>query len=191
MCLKLYTCGMERIEMTDPIRLNDELQHEASDLLREIGLDDILCKYGRIDYGGSYVYGTMVDRDIDIAVVVASQSAINAGQRSLLLQDLEKLPYCTEVKVTDRKGTPKEGRPLGIWFNPRLDYLGNRWNIDIWLVTEDEPISHHNMELHKQMLQITELQRIKILQLKYDALLNGTKEKGQTSVEIYNSVLSE
>ena len=49
---------------------NEELQKEATAPLKENNIVAILENFGEVIFGGSYVYGTMVDRDIDIAVVV-------------------------------------------------------------------------------------------------------------------------
>lgn len=170
------------------ITLNKALQDEAKIVLQQTKLLDYLEKIGNIELGGSYVYGTMVDRDIDIAVIV-DENIININFRKMIMDELLNITNLDGIAMTDRYHHHKTTSPKGIWFGPIVWYKGSRWNIDIWFVTQDEPYSHHNQELHKRMLQITDEQKNTILKIKYDALQAGTKEKGVTSSEIYKAVL--
>lgn len=172
----------------DTTELNKSLQTEGQKLLDDLRLTDELSKYGETVIGGSFTYGTMVDRDIDINVVMPD-AQINYALRSAFIDYLSTFKQLEGLAMTDRKHFQKEGRPKGIWFGPIFNYNGNRWNIDIWFVTKDEPNSHHNLNLHKRMLKITEAQRKTILEIKYTALIAGTKEKGATSAKIYKAVL--
>ena len=173
----------------DVIKLNQSLQSEAKRLLQDVKLVEYLQTLGKISFGGSYVYGTMVDRDIDIAVTVPPE-AISFDLRSQVAKHLLESKQLEGLALTDRKHFPKNG-PLGIWFGPIFNFENNQWNIDIWFVTKDEPKSHHNLGLHKRMLNISEEQRKTILEIKYAALQAGTKEKGVTSALIYEAVLTK
>lgn len=56
------------------ISANDvTLRREGSSLLTTTGIESLLSRFGTIVIGGSYVYKTMVDRDIDISVVMDDQ----------------------------------------------------------------------------------------------------------------------
>lgn len=167
---------------------NEELQKEATALLKENNIVPILENFGEVIFGGSYVYGTMVDRDIDIAVVV-EKNIINYDTRKEVIDQLLKITALDGLAMTDRFHFPKDNAPKGIWFGPPIWHNQNKWNIDIWLVTQNERYSHHNSPLHKRMLSITEEQRKIILEIKNQLLKKGLKNKGITSVEIYNAVL--
>lgn len=167
---------------------NEELQKEATALLKENNIVPILENFGEVIFGGSYVYGTMVDRDIDIAVVV-EKNIINYDTRKEVIDQLLKITALDGLAMTDRFHFPKDNAPKGIWFGPLIWHNQNKWNIDIWLVTQNERYSHHNSPLHKRMLSITEEQRKIILEIKNQLLKKGLKNKGITSVEIYTAVL--
>jgi Nucleotidyltransferase domain len=172
----------------DVIQLNRNLQNEAKELLVKTNLLAMLEKFGKIELGGSYVYGTMVDRDIDIAVVVGKER-LGLELRKIFMDMLLDIKELDGLEMTDRVQNPKGTSPYGIWFGPKINYNGNKWNIDIWLVSPDEPLSHHNHELHKKMLKINDEQRKIILDIKYKTLVAGLKKKG-TSANIYIEVLN-
>ncbi len=172
----------------DANNLNILLQVEATEVLEKTKLLDSLSAIGIIELGGSYVYGTMVDEDIDIAVIV-DEKGITYDFRNHIMDLLLAINGLDGIAMSDRFHFPRNGRPKGIWYGPIILHNDRRWNIDIWVVAQDEPYSHHNLELHKKMLDITEDQRRIMLDIKYSALHAGTKEKGVTSSQIYQAVL--
>jgi hypothetical protein len=169
-------------------KLNKKLQTEAFELLESAQLRERLEKIGMVELGGSFVYGTMVDEDIDVAVIVDKEN-LNYQTRKRVMNDLLDIEGLDGIAMTDRHHNPKNGAPNGLWFGPIINFKGRKWNIDIWLITKDEPYSHHNNTLNTRMKNISEDQRTTILKIKYDALLSGQKEKGVTSSEIYIAVL--
>jgi hypothetical protein len=176
--------------MSSANNLNHKLQKDADALLENLNLVKILSEFGRAEIGGSYIYGTMVDEDIDIVVIVKSED-FSYELRQLIMDVLLKLNNLDGIAMTDRYHHQKMGAPKGFWFGPLIIFNQSKWNIDIWFVTENEKLSHHNSSLHKRMLNISEKQRQTILQIKYDALKSNLKEKGKTSSEIYYAVLDE
>ncbi len=172
------------------IELNNSLQNEGNELLDKTKLLEKLKAFGKLEIGGSFIYGTMVDRDIDINVIV-NREDINTYLRKQVCDVLLELDSLDGLALSDRALFPRQGRPYGVWIGPVIYYNSKRWNIDIWLVTQDEPYSHHNQDLAKRMLGITEKQRNIILEIKYKCLINGRKEKGITSSDIYQAVLDK
>lgn len=175
--------------MSDAIKLNEQLKKEALAVIQSSNIEGILKQYGGVSYGGSFVYGTMVDRDIDIAVLVNSPDELTKENRDMLAGQLIGIKNCTDFSMSDRKAYPKPHRPKGVWFGLELLHDNHLWNIDIWLVTKDEPLVHTNEELFERMLGISEEERGIILDIKYNALINDSKVKGVTSSEIYKAVL--
>lgn len=171
------------------ININLKLQDQARKLLDETGLINTLGKYGRVHVNGSFIYGTMVDRDIDIAVIVESESDITTSLRSQLVSDLLLIDSCIGMKLTDRKLSPKEGRARGVWVSPQFEMDG-LWQLDIWIVSKDDPNSHIEDYLELKMKTINEEQRHLILEIKSYVLRNNLKQKGVSSVKIYEEVLS-
>ena len=171
------------------ININLKLQDQARKLLDETGLINTLGKYGRVHVNGSFIYGTMVDRDIDIAVIVESESDITTSLRSQLVSDLLLIDSCIGMKLTDRKLSPKEGRARGVWVSPQFEMDG-LWQLDIWIVPKNDPNSHIGDDLETKMKSINDEQRYLILEIKSYVLENGIKQKGVSSVKIYNDILS-
>ena len=130
----------------------------------------------------------MVDEDIDITVIV-DEKDITYDFRKHIMDLLLGIEGLDGIAMTDRFHNPKAKVPKGIWYGPLVWYNNRRWNIDIWFVTQDEPYSHHNLELHKKMLNITDEQRQIMLDIKFAALQAGAKQKGVTSSQIYQAVL--
>jgi hypothetical protein len=170
------------------LELNKKLQLEAKELVDIINLPNKLKEFGEVVYGGSYVYGTMVDRDIDIAVIVGKDE-LGLELRKLFMNMILDIKELDGLEMTDRVQNHKDYSPYGLWFAPKINYKGNKWNIDIWLVSQDEPLSHHNHSLHKKMLKITNGQRRTILDIKHKVLVSGLKIKG-SSANIYIEVLN-
>lgn len=172
----------------DVLEINKVLQDEATGLLDETKLLDTLSTIGRVELGGSYVYGTMVLEDVDIAVIVDEKDiTYDFRKRTMnLLLDIEGLDG---IAMTDRAHFPRNQMPRGLYCGPLIWYNNRKWNIDIWFVTLDEPYSHINLKLHKKMLKITEGQRQTMLNIKYAALKDGSKINSVTSSEIYIAVL--
>jgi hypothetical protein len=168
--------------------VNDELQEEGQRLLDKTKLISVLRQYGDVHIGGSFVYGTMVDRDIDITVTVQSQKEINSSLRSKICKDLTALEGCTGFKMLDRKENPKEGRPQGIWLSPQF-ILDGTWFLDIWVIANGETASTHIGDIDSIMRDITEQQRTLILEIKTEVFRCGLKSKGVSSVQIYKDVL--
>lgn len=167
---------------------NQKLQKEATEVLAEHHIVTVLEEFGEVIFGGSFVYGTMVDRDIDIAVV-AENNSINYHTRKKVADRLLTIKNLDGLAMTDRFNFPKKHAPKGIWFGPLIWHKKRKWNIDIWLVTQNEPYSHHNSPLHNKMLNITEEERQIILTIKAECLEKGLKSKGLTSSEVYTAVL--
>jgi hypothetical protein len=175
---------------SEALQNNDELQSEGKRLLEVTGLIELLSTFGQVVVGGSYVYGTVVDRDIDIEVLCPANQ-INFEVRAELISALAMLPQCITMKMTDRIVVPKEGRPQGIWYAPYLLFEGKTWGIDIWLQPpeEAEVSKTEYPDLDAKMRVLTIEQRVTILGIKHQTVLNGTKVKGVTSVEVYAAVL--
>lgn len=175
--------------MHEAIKLNETLQKEALEVIKVSHIEEILGKYGEVNYGGSYVYGTMVDRDIDIALIVNDQDDITIENRNKIASDLLEMNGCIDFSMSDRKNYPKRHRPNGIWFGTELLHRDEIWNMDIWMVTRNEPLIHTNDEMSQKLKNLNDEQRRVILEIKFHAMKNGIKKKGVTSAEIYKAVL--
>lgn len=109
---------------------NDQLRAEADLLMQKCGLTELLAAYARWFIGGSYNYGLMCWRDLDVYV-------LDPGH------DLKK---CFKVgyEVTQRLSAKKSrftnnlgGEPNGFYWGIKLgDERRGAWKIDIWFLDE-------------------------------------------------------
>lgn len=177
--------------MQEALTLNARLQEEGKELLEKIDLEKILGKYGQVFQVGSFVYGTMVDEDIDITVWCPGDNFDSVDLRQKVAADLLLIPELDGMDMCDREKYPSKNNSVGVWFGPRIWHNNKRWNFDIWFVRENTKGVTPEVELHKQMLNITEEQRKTILDIKYQLLKSGQKQKSVTSADVYKAVLGE
>lgn len=158
---------------------------EADKLLKHTDLINILSTFGDVNLSGSYSFNLMVDRDIDLNVVIPSYSL---ELRTKIIKTLVEQPWAYSVNMTDRIAfKPKSNlqAPLGLFVGLTIPFPDNRWNVDVWF-TLTEP----DKSFDQKILNASQEQKDEILLKKFKAVKNGTKEKGVTSFEIYNSILN-
>jgi hypothetical protein len=162
------------------------LKQEADKLLESTKLNSLLEQFGIVDLGGSYAYDLMVDRDLDFGVAV---EAITPEVRAEIAQLFASQSWMYGMNMTDRANF----KPLSHLKAPRALYLGltipfpeERWNVDIWFTIGDELPED---ELTQMISKATQEQKDIILEIKYDLLQSGRKEKGITSAEVYKAVM--
>ncbi len=128
----------------------------------------------------------MVDRDIDIALLREHTDFVD---RARITAEVAQIKDVFKLKLTYRVHYELGNKGSMIWVGLTIIFESNEWNIDIVICKPDSPTIHTNMELHKEMLKVSEEDRLKILELKNQALTDGSKEKGVTSSQIYKDVL--
>ncbi|MFZ2544842.1 MAG: hypothetical protein WAW80_02600 [Candidatus Saccharimonadales bacterium] len=171
------------------------LREEGKVLLESTGIEAILGRFGVVTIGGSYAYNLLVDRDIDIDVRLGAGDELTYDLRAefgaMLLREIHQM---RDIKVADIYHFPKAAKHKieGIWFG--LDIIsghsGERWNIDVWLVKHDSALES-DAALTTRVMNLTDVEREIILARKQEALQRGLKEKGTTSTQIYEAVLTQ
>ncbi len=166
------------------------LQNEGERLLAHTKLLEVLKPFGELLIGGSYAYGTMVDRDIDIHVI-HENGKLDRNYRNKVIQALLEIPDIGKLNIVDLVNFSygKTKKAIGIWLGLVIIFEKSSWNIDIWLF--DKENMDKNLSLYSKMMQIDEATRSTILAIKNYCFLNGLKQKGITSVDIYNAVIDE
>lgn len=168
----------------------ESIQNEAQQVLKETNIEEILMKFGDVRFDGSFLYRTMVARDIDISVFGKS----NFSERAKLIEELAKMPLVQKIEMHDlvNFGIHKKFRPNGVWFGLTVLFNGNEWNFDIWLLDSRErkpQMVNESHELHERMLNLTDDERARIVAMKQDFLKNDAYIKGTSSGDIYSKVL--
>jgi hypothetical protein len=162
------------------------IKEEANKLLENTNLNALLAQFGKVELGGSYGYALMVDRDLDFGVAVKSVTPeIRAEIASLFASQ----PWAYSVKITDRinfEPLSNLRAPRGLFLGLTIPFPKERWNIDIWFIVEDKIPQD---EMSQLIAKASQEQKDIILQIKYDLMRNGRKQKGLTSAEVYKAVL--
>ena len=104
-----------------------ELQSIAWSIIDELGLVEMLRKYGETKIVGSVALNLIVKPDIDIHVLVEEADILEVSNQ--ILPELFSRDKINEVRVTDYRDT-SDGIKLGIDGYP--DTSGP-WDIDIWI----------------------------------------------------------
>ncbi len=175
--------------MKDYAKQADLLKQEATRLLAELNLAELLKKYGQVHLTGSYEYDVMTRRDIDICVEVASPSIellFSMGKDLALLPGVGSMYYRNEFELQ----TP--GNPRAMFWcvdMQRHDGHGTQtWKLDVLVSSPDEVnrVLAKGMEL---LRRIDKVKRENILRIK--GALSATSDYGKAyrSTDIYQAVI--
>lgn len=162
------------------------IKEEASRLLESTNIEHLLGQFGDVSLGGSYAYDLMVDRDLDFGVLVKS---VTPGIRAKIASFFTSQLWVYSFNLVDRvnfEPLSNLGAPMGLYLGLTIPFPKERWNIDVWfIVAEGLP----DDEISKAMGRATQKQKDTILEIKYELMKCGQKQKGITSSQVYNAVL--
>ena len=164
----------------------NNLRSEADKLLKHTGLFELLGRFGEVNLGGSYEYDLMVDRDLDFRISIKETTPKLRAEIAQLFAIQE---WIYGMKIKDRvnfKPLSNLQAPLGLYLGLSIPFPENRWNIDAWFLVQD---AHKDDEITKLVKSASKDQKDTILEIKYDLLQRGLKQKGMTSADIYKAVL--
>lgn len=169
-----------------------DLYQEGAEILQTTQIEKILAEFGDVHLGGSYVYCTMVDRDLDFDVMLPSSVPLNIETRAHIGKRLLSLDRLRSLQMTDVYHFPEGSKHAieGIWYG--LTFISSstkeRWNVDIWFMAPGSK-SEADPVLTEKLYNLSDDQRQTIINIKESALQAGTKEKGVTSTRVYEAVL--
>ncbi len=122
--------------MMDPVEQAVELKAAASQLLEEMHIITLLERYGQVEVTGSYKYGVMTWRDIDLCVAVQEPT-------TPLLFDMGKeiagLPHVGSMYFRNEYALHTPGNPVAMFWT--IDVFppgGERWKLDVLVATQAE-----------------------------------------------------
>lgn len=169
-----------------------DLYQEAAQVLEDTLLERVLGEFGEFALEGSYVYRTMVDRDIDCHVVLKDGLKLSYETRAEVMARLMDVPNLRGIQMADLHHFPSGAKHQidGVWYGLSVisKDTNERWNIDVWILTPDSATEADSV-LTERLLDLTDKEREAIVAIKQAALDVGQKEKGFTSVAIYRAVL--
>lgn len=164
---------------------SETYKKNADALIAESGILDILKKYGEPVFVGSYAADLMMSGDIDIHVL--REKSFNREDTLVVLTDFFRSTTFNSYYLGDWNGGDiHPDFPEGYYIGLKKRFVGEKWKIDIWLVSksEQDKFDRENFDIAKTT--ITPAQREEILRLKRDRKENNIKISGQ---EIYKKVL--
>lgn len=169
-----------------------DLYQEAARILEDTQLEKVLSEFGEFALEGSYIYRTMVDRDIDCHMVLRDGLSLSYETRAAVMAKLMEIPNLRGIQMADLHHFPSGAKHQidGIWYGLSVisKDTNERWNIDVWILTPDSA-TETDPALTERLLNLTDKERDAIVAIKQAALDAGQEEKGRTSVEIYRAVL--
>jgi len=169
------------------------LQSEANEVVRELGLNELLKEVGYPTRVGSSAMGLMVRRDIDITVACDSldDATVSAfagiGARLMRRRDcVRSVVFRNETRDWNKQ---PERYPDGLylWLSVSMGD-GNEWTVDIWLV--DKPEMQLDLSHLKTLApRLCDVNRGVILEIKYFLREGGQCMSKIPSVLVYEAVM--
>lgn len=181
----------------DPVKLQDDLQQEAKDALKDLGLLNILSKFGTPEIIGSMALQVLTRRDIDIEIVTGNPNREDSAK--VVFELVKSAKNRIDFDVTDNTTKENPVTPRGFYIG--MKYFGNLgyperkaahpdvWTIDMWFVKNENAIGRAKTREMKDRL--TEEKRRYILEIK-NALKDNPKYHQQFGgVDIYDAVINK
>ncbi len=165
------------------------LQTQGKKLLEETELKKILDSYGRVETGGSYVYGLMTHPDLDLGVI---SETISKERYGTLVGALASLASVRKLKTSNRVNHTQDMKKAirGYWIGLEMDFEHEIWNIDIWY-QKPQWQNDKTAEWKEKLDALTETQRIAILTIKEELRAQGRYGVGKqyVGVDVYRAVI--
>lgn len=163
------------------------LRKRGGKLLSSSGLLDILRKFGETRIVGSYAANLMVQGDIDIHVI--RQKPFSKKDALLLFNAAVKRTKFNSYYIGDWNNTNIHLEfPKGYYIGFKKQHLGQKWKIDVWLLSRAEQARFDRRDLNISKANLSTVQRQAILRLKAYCNKNRCKMPSQ---KIYEMVLNK
>jgi len=171
----------------DDLKIQEDLQREAYEVLEKLDLLNILSTYGKPDIVGSLATGLMTWRDVDLEVV----GEINEDKYWEVVKKIFHTPDYKRTFVIDFRNSVNPNTPKGLHICiTDYDFKKDRnlWKVDIWFV-DRKPGEETFNEWIKD--KITDNNKPFLLSLKKEARKYPKYGKDIFSVDVYKAVIEE
>lgn len=171
----------------DLFQKQKELQKEARELLKEIGLIEYLSEFGEIEIGGSLDSDLMVWRDIDLGVISENLNEKNYWKMVQFLFNLNN--YYHSLYIQDFRKSINPNSPKGLYIGMKIKFKDNIWKIDVWYVKprREADLNYNNWLKDK----LNDDNRKIILEIKNQVYANPKYRKEIFAIDIYNAVINK
>ena len=169
-------------------RRQQALQAEARAVLADLGLLAALGAVGQPEIDGSYAYGLMVWRDVDVSVACArlEPGAVFATAAPLAANPrVQRLTFRNEL---GRFNTLPDEPEAVYWGIRYVTDAGEEWKLDVWFFPEGASWPSRR-QLDTLPPRLTPETRAAILRLKERWHRHESYGKGVFSVDVYDAVL--
>jgi hypothetical protein len=172
-----------------------DLKNEVTQLLTQV--HPILEKHGKTNFIGSYEWGTMYDRDVDVEVWL-NPDELKKAQKEIM-RELLNLENVYEIKTRDLISfnvDSKKGRNLKciLIMLKMFNENGKLWNFDICLFDKTDENNNalpFSQEILKKIQGMSADQKQAVIDIKKDVTMRGLYLKGRSSVDIYLRVVED
>jgi hypothetical protein len=186
------------MDYMDLIKESQKIKRQADKILKESGIVDMLSDYGQVKIAGSHALDLMLRPDIDLFVVADEHNwdkALEINSGILKKKYFRDVYFINWLDFENKKtGNTEEWIPdiRGYYFAAVKPFEGERWKLDIWLITPEYDKSRERTEHYKKLLEVaTYTDRLTILEIK-NAMREGKKYvKGVDGKLIYQAVLEK
>ncbi|MBO0812060.1 MAG: hypothetical protein J2P23_08425 [Microlunatus sp.] len=157
-------------------------------MIDDLGLHAILDPVGSVRPAGSFELGLMVWPDLDLEVITPDlprpENVVGVLRDLVLVSGVRKINYA------DHRDAVGGELPRGIYLGPDPEFLGVRWQVDVWFIDEDQAEERRRLTetIRDRMNDGT---RRTIQQIKQIAAASDRYHRGVSSVDIYRAVLDE
>lgn len=143
------------------LRESRKIKREADRLLEQSNLPQSLTSYGRVKITGNYKLNLMLNGDIDINIVNPKFTKTRVLQ---VFNQLVRQSFFKSYHFYDFIKFKQPPFPAGYYIFLRKNIKGQKWKIDLWFLTKDDPNEVKTMKLVEQKL--TPKTKLIILKLK-------------------------
>ncbi len=167
--------------MINLLKESEKWKREADKIISTSKLQNILKKYGNVEFSGAFSADLMMSGDIDIYVVNKSFTKKNVLE---VFNKLANLGFFEGYFFYDWKKNKHPNFPSAYYVGLKTKVKNIKWKVDIWFLTEDDlkKIDYYNLK----KIKLNKKQKIAILKFKRfrDKFLINI-----SSTVIYNAVI--
>lgn len=169
----------------DVFKKQNILQQQASEVLNQTDLINILSKYGKVKMVGSVALGLMTWPDIDIDL--ESIDEVNDKDYFEIVQYIFGQKFIKQLILIDNRSSFEKNRPKSMYIGAIYDFEGVDWKIDIRYLNPSSARAENELKQIKSRL--TSENTKAILEIKTAFHNHPEYRKKFSGYDIYDAVL--
>jgi len=168
---------------------NTQIRLNASAVLKNLRLEQIVNNYGTLLYTGSYVLDLMTWNDIDMQIQLHKGVDPKKAFVSILGFIMESGNF-VKSQIINFQGQYKPAMPRGIYLGFEMDFpeYGGMWKFDLWSLASED-FNKNRMLIEKIQEELTPEKRKLILSLKQEMQSKEGRVPHMGSHFLYQAVI--